>query len=135
MKYNRYQTAWLTRSLWMGMAVFFVVFCSCPVKKYFRMQLYRHSALATNTTGDHYSRTEVKDCTIAEREDQTQINFICFLHGACSDHDFIVPLQWLVQQSPNAFAVLQKKFVPIPPPDAPPALSLPLYLRMRRIQV
>ena len=63
----------LSRPLWLGLAVFFLVFCSSPVKKYIRMQLYKHHPVVERSAGQHLSTHDIKDCLIAERVDLAKI--------------------------------------------------------------
>jgi len=81
----------VTRSLWMGMAVFFLVFCSGPVKKYIRLHLYNQKFVVENMKGDHYSTYDIKDCLIADRHQQTEINILSFLQHPGDDLHKDVP--------------------------------------------
>ena len=64
----------VTKPLWLGLAVFFLVFCSSPVKKFIRMQLYRNNPVAERSaSGAHLSTHDIKDCVIAERVDISSI--------------------------------------------------------------
>jgi len=76
---RNYRRSPFTKGLWLGMAVFFVVFCSCPVKKYIRMHLYKQVPLVERTAGDHMAPGDVKDCSIAERHQQVAEVVFTFL--------------------------------------------------------
>ena len=85
----------LTGSLWLGLAVFFVVFCSCPVKRYIRLHLYNQKFSIENTNGDHFSINDIKDCSIADRHHQSEITVLKVLQRPADDHNehtvFLIP--------------------------------------------
>ena len=83
-KYNHKKSR-IASTLWLSMAVFFLVFCSSPVKKYIRLHLYNQKFVVENTKGDHYSTYDVKDCLIADRHQQTEINILSFVHPPSDD--------------------------------------------------
>jgi hypothetical protein len=69
MKARTYKKTVLMRSTWLALAMFFIIF-SCPVKKYFRLQLYKQThAKVVETGGDQYGIKEIKDCSIADKHD------------------------------------------------------------------
>ncbi len=72
MRYDVYKRSGLSRHLWLGLAIFFVVF-SCPVKKYIRLQLYKHTPLTESTSGPQIATKDVKDCSIADKHNQLQV--------------------------------------------------------------
>jgi hypothetical protein len=117
------------------MAVFFIVFCSCPVKKYIRMQLYKQMPFVETTTGDKLSTSDVKDCTIADRNDQSQTVILSFLHHLPTPVDpvtFFIPavlsllVLFLYRQDKRAYIIPRRTGIPVP---------IPIYLRMRHLQV
>jgi len=74
--------------------VYFLICCSSPVKKYIRMQLYKHHPVIESTAGEHFVTHDVKDCLIADRVDQAKISVpVLFLNNAGPDFSpiFILP--------------------------------------------
>ena len=125
-----------SRTFWMGMGVFFVVFCSSPVKKYIRLQLYKQKQLVENTSGQHFSTHDVKDCTIAERNDQTQASLLSFIHGPLEIPGFNLCLVSTCNSfTCDTFYPSANKISIAFPETNGVVMSIPLYLRIRRLQV
>ena len=136
MNYNSYKKSILTRYIWLGIAVFFVVFCSCPVKKYISLQLYKHTALADNSKGDHFSKTEVKDCTIAERDDNAgHINMVVFQFPERHPVEFNYFVPSLLPLLSFYYREEQDYHINVPHVIGAVPIGIPLYLHIRHLQV
>ncbi|MDR3679893.1 MAG: hypothetical protein P4L41_07995 [Flavipsychrobacter sp.] len=60
----------LQRASWMFLAVFFVTFCSCPVKRLIRIEMglpVPPLSVPVSSTGDH-DANNIKDCNITKHE-------------------------------------------------------------------
>lgn len=137
MENNHYRKSPLTRSAWIGLAIFFLIF-SCPVKKYIRLQLYKqHPLTETSSAPQQYTIKEIKDCSIADKHEQSQIISLSFLQRI-SDHPDLIPfyisaflsfaLLYFIKKDEEDTLVASDTS-----PDSPG--SLPLYLRLRHLQV
>ena len=133
---NRYKQSAVSKSFWLGMAVFFIVFSSCPVRKYIRLQLYKHVPLTeTSSTSDHFKIKDIKDCCIAEKNEQTPTVVFHFLKGSV-DHG-LNPFCFNTASSLTGldfFKRNERSLVLFKPPSRTPS-SIPLYLQVRRLQV
>ena len=119
----------------MGIAVFFVVCCSCPVKRYIRLHLYKQSPLLEKTLAAHVSTNDVKDCTIADRNDQSPAIVFSFYQNAANPHVFVtfyIPAflgllsLYFFKRREESYIIIDGTGMPVP---------IPLYLRMRHLQV
>ncbi len=133
MKNRKIQQSAIARHLWLSLAVFFLLFCSTPVKKFIRMQLYRHTTFVTgNYPGAEFSRKDIKDCTIAERQDKdTEVFKIVFNAQPAAPIVFYVPallivLSFFFQNKDSQYPIAVSYF--IPPPKR-------LYLKLKHLQV
>jgi len=135
MFYKNHRKTLFTRSLWLGIAVFFVVFCSCPVKRYIRLHLYRQSGIVENIKVDHFSTNDVKDCTIADRPEHAQPSHFVFVCAPADHDDAVVFFQSAFQSVFNSyiFSAEQPKALMREQDDLP--VPVPLYLRMRHLLV
>jgi len=135
MGYYHHQKSRLTRSAWIGLAVFFLVF-SCPVKKYIRLQLYKHTPLVETPAAEQFATKDVKDCSIADKQEQSLVMPSAFLQRL-SDHPDFVPYLLTTFLSFALFYLIKRKedayIVGDPSPGSPD--SVPLYLRLRHLQV
>ena len=136
MQNDQHRTSRLTSSLWMGLALFFVV-CSTPVKKYIRMQLYRHYSATELVSLAHAGMPEGKDCSIADKHNQAiavSVTADHFLAGGNGLLLFILPTLIF-----TAFRFLtgRKEEVCAPQGQDPGGgfRSVPLYLVHRHIRV
>jgi|GEM_PF-1412636 len=122
---------------WLGLAVFFMVFCSCPVKRYIRMQLFKQHAPIENTSGASISTNIAKDCTVAERQDQGAITtLIASFPGPTPQRDVVTAFipallafagLYFFRKKDDLFVIHHlHQGIPVP---------IPLYLRLRHLQV
>ena len=125
-------------TLWLGMAVFFLVFCSCPVKRYIRLHLYSQKSEAETTKGNHYSTYDVKDCTIADRHQQSEITILSFLQRPADDihhGDVLFHLPSLLSFTNSVLAGKDiGAYIASISPEGNP-MPIPRYLWVRHIQV
>ncbi len=132
---NHYRQSAFAKPLWLAMAVFFLVFSSCPVRKYIRLQLYKHNPITeTSATADHFKIKDIKDCTIAEKLEHG-VNIITSV--VPSDGNDLVPFFFY---SALSFAALlfvrrNKQRLVLFKPLAPVLQPIPLYLRVRHLQI
>ena len=136
MQNDQQRASRLTRSLWMGLALFFVVF-STPVKKYIRMQLYKHYPPTEQVSMEHLGIPEGKDCSIADKHNQALAVSAATHHfSGGSDGLLLVILPTLIC---SALRFLTGKREEVDAPNGQdPGLSLsavPLYLRYRHFRV
>ena len=127
----------ITGSLWMGMAVFFLVFCSSPVKRYIRLHLYNQKFVVVDIKGDHFNTHDIKDCLIADRHQQTEINILSFLQHPANDLPDDVSFLPPATLPSLAFTFFRKddgRYVAYSLSRGKPA-SVPLYLWVRHLQV
>jgi len=126
----------ITRTLWMGMAVFFLLFCSSPVKKYIRLHLYNQKFVVENTKGDHFSTYDIKDCLIADRHQQSEISILSVIHGPSDDlqQDFAFFLPSFIPNKAIAFFRKEERQHTATLPDGI-AMPVPVYLWVRHLQV
>jgi len=136
MYYNNHRKSRVTGSLWLGIALFFLVFCSCPVKKYIRLQLYKQIPLTESASGDRYVTHDIKDCSYAERCDQAGTTIFSLFHipdnsGGFAGFFFPSLLSliafFFIKRNGLSYVLprhRKRKLVPIP-----------LYLRVRHLQV
>jgi len=68
MSYNKHKRSLLIRHLWLGLAMFFIVFCNCPVKRFFKLQLYRDVVPVESTSGSGLFSKELKDCNMIDKK-------------------------------------------------------------------
>ena len=127
----------ITNTLWLSMAVFFVVFCSTPVKRYIRLHLYNQKFTIENTRCDYFSTHDIKDCTIADRPEQVQKITVPFVQHCTNGPDEISFLFY-----ENLSSVYSTFFSPehygteiFPPGQSSAPSSIPRYLRIRHLQV
>lgn len=115
--------------------MFFLLFCSSPVKKYIRMQLYKKSPLMESVAGDHFSKHDIKDCLIAERTDHGKItvpDLLLFSGDPLSYGFFFIPLYFSI----GLLIPFRKRTDTSPIPIRIFALpSVPIYLRHRHLSV
>lgn len=137
MRNNYHKKTLLARSAWLGLALFFLIF-SCPVKKYIRLQLYKHHPLTEATSApQQYSIKDVKDCSYADKHDQSQMITLS-LFKRITDHPDFTPFYLASFLSFALFFLIKKEeedtlHISDTSPDSPG--SLPLYLRLRHLQV
>lgn len=126
----------VTRSLWMGMAVFFLVFCSSPVKKYIRLHLYNQKFVVENTKGDHFLTHDVKDCLIADRHQQSEISILSVVHVPSDDLQkdfaFFLP-SFISNKAITFFKKVEHQYCASLPDGI--AVPMPVYLWVRHLQV
>ncbi len=136
MRNQNHKRSKIAGTLWMGMAVFFLVFCSCPVKRFIRLHLYDHKSIAVNPNTDTYSTNDVKDCSIADRHQQSNIIVLSFLHRDADPHDLVTFLSPLSLSSLSLYFSTTDKESPgtISGPHGMP-MPIPVYLWVRHIQV
>jgi hypothetical protein len=120
----------------MGLALFFVVF-SCPVKKYIRMQLYKHYPPTEQLSLERLGIPEGKDCSIADKHNQA-LALSATTHHFSGDSDglLMVILPALIFTA-LSFLNGRKQDVCAPHGQDPGSTSgaVPLYLRHRRFRV
>jgi len=130
-----YKKSRLTRSAWIGLAVFFLVF-SCPVKKYIRLQLYKHVPIAETPASQQIAPRDIKDCSIADKQEQSQLMPLPLLQRLSDRTDF-VPFLLFAFSSVALLFIFKKEedahMVGDTSPGSPG--SMPLYLRLRHLQV
>ncbi len=136
MQNDQQRASRLTRSLWMGLAMFFVV-CSTPVKKYIRMQLYKHYPPTEQVSLDHLGIPEGKDCSIADKHNQALAITATadhFLAGSDGLLLFILPTLIFTA---FRFITGRKEETHIPHGQDPGGglSTVPLYLRHRHLRV
>jgi len=124
----------LTRSAWMGLALFFLIF-SCPVKKYIRLQLYKqHPLKETSSAAQQISIKEIKDCSIADKQ-ESQLAVV--LHHMMPDANDLTVFYLATSLSVALFFFFRRTeeyyIVSDPSPGSPG--TVPLYLRLRHLQV
>jgi hypothetical protein len=135
MHYDSYKKSKFAGSIWLGMAVFFVVFCSCPVKKYIRLQLYKQTPLTESTSGDRFITHDIKDCSYAERDDQAT-TAVPVIHKATGPQDIGAYLQLeSLSVSLNWYSAKDERSVNIRRGMPVSFAHLPLYLLIRHLQV
>ncbi len=126
----------VTRSLWMGLAVFFLVFCSGPVKRYIRLHLYNQKFVVENTNCEHFSTHDIKDCLIADRHHQAEIGILSIVQQPSDDlqKDFSFFSPSFIPNKDVAFFRKEER-----PYTASLhhriAMPLPVYLWVRHLQV
>lgn len=131
---NHYKQSAFAKPLWLAMAIFFLVFCSCPVRKYIRLQLYKHTPLTERSVSpEHFKVKDVKDCTIAEKQEHG-ISIAALL--LVPDGDGLIPFFFSALSFAALLLIRHRR------EDAllfkPPALRLqpvPVYLRVRHLQI
>lgn len=132
---RHYNPGMLAKSLWMAMAMFFLVVCSCPVKKYIRLQLYKHHPITEKSAyPDHIKIKDVKDCTIAEKLEQSSMVLAApfFLFAG----DDLVPLLSVALLSFAALIFFRRyERTVLFKPHEPAPRAVPLYLRVRHLQI
>ena len=123
------------RSSVLVFAVFFILFASCPVRKYIRFQLYKHHPVTERAAGkDRVYIQDAKDCCIADKKENSQkVNFstaqiadnnlVAFFFSAAS----LLAIPYLFERR-KQLTLYQKPREGIVP-------LFPLYLQVRHIQV
>ena len=136
----RYIRSGSTKAFSLGLAIFFVVFCSCPVKKYIRLQLYKHNPLTeapSSSVPQGYNIKEVKDCSYAEKEEQGQpIVLISALQRFDGGHD-VIPFAFYAALSFTALYFYKRnedQLVLLKPRWGQHSV-LPLYLQLRHLRI
>jgi len=132
---SNYKKSAFTRSAWIGLAVFFLVF-SCPVKKYIRLQLYKHLPLVETPASQQIAPKDVKDCSIADKQEQSQLMPLPLLQRLSDRTDF-TPFLLFAFSSATLLFLFRKEEDTYVVGDTSPGRpgSIPLYLRLRHLQV
>jgi hypothetical protein len=136
-----YRRSLATRAFTLGMAVFFLVFCSCPVKKYIRLQLYKHhltEAPATpSSTQENFGVKDSRDCSIAEKDEQAGvIVFLAFLQHSTDSHDLIPFIFYTAMAFAALYFSRRKQQEPaLYRPQRGNLPMVPLYLQIRHFRV
>ena len=136
-----YKRSNATRVFTLGMAMFFLIFCSCPVKKYIRLQLYKHKLLSeapmSTSTQEHFGVKDSRDCSIAEKDEQAGvIMFLAFLQHSTDTHDLIPFIFYTAMAFAALYFSRRKQQHPVlyrSQRGSPPLL--PLYLQIRHFRV
>ena len=68
-----YKRSRLTRYSWLGLAIFFIIFCSCPIKRFFKLQLYKHSDPIESSSNNAAFAKELKDCNLINKHGLVQV--------------------------------------------------------------
>ncbi len=136
MESNYNKKSLVTRSAWIGLAVFFLVF-SCPVKKYIRLQLYKqHPLKETSSAPQQYSIKEIKERSVVDKQEISQIISL-FVQNRVSDHPDFIPFYIAAFLSFALFYIFKRDeetyIISDPSPGSPG--DLPLYLKLRHLQV
>ena len=135
MQNDRYKASGLSRSLWMGLAMFFVVF-SCPVKKYIRMQLYKQFPPVESASHPQLGIPQGKECSTADRHNLALVIPKPPANTRSGGNDlapillpvFIVNVFLLIARKKGKEHVFYVQ-------DTGDPGTVPLYLRLRHIQV
>ena len=136
---NNYKRSRITRHSWLGLAIFFIIFCSCPVKRFFKLQLYKHADPIESTSNNLAFSKELKDCNLIEKRILQSATFPDFRSPEPKQPnslmaDMALPLLFLTGFVPF---YERKKREPslLWAYTCPKDGDLPLYLRCHRIQV
>ena len=138
MKHKRYKNTSLSKSLWLTMSVFLIVFTSCPVRKYIRLQLYKQQPTTQHSASpERYAIKDVKDCTVADKHQDGQVIISDALLGNF-DGDAIVPVFFSSVLTIAALLYIKRNeqsFLFFRPrrPELPSVI--PLYLQVRHIRI
>ncbi len=134
MSYYHHKKSVVIRSLWLGLAVFFTVFCSSPVKRYVRLHLYDQKSLNTNLAGDHCSTHDIKDCLIADKHQSEIAVADMQAHGGDLQHaEGFFPASFARELVLTFLGKDEVRYAPSLPPGI--GMSTPVYLWVRHLQV
>jgi len=101
-----------------------------------KLQLYKHTPLVETPAAEQFATKDVKDCSIADKQEQSLVMPSAFLQRL-SDHPDFVPYLLTTFLSFALFYLIKRKedayIVGDPSPGSPD--SVPLYLRLRHLQV
>lgn len=136
-----YKRSRFTRYSWLGLAIFFIIFCSCPIKRFFKLQLYRHSDPIESSSNNAAFAKELKDCNLINKHGLVKVVRFANVtkprpEPAIKDiPPFVFFASALV--SDDLFDIFKNKRSKVSRfcTSYPIAGTLPVYLALRRLQV
>jgi len=141
MNNDKYKRSLIAKYFWLSLSVFFIVFCSCPVKRYIKIQLYKQGAPIESTSSNGAFSKELKDCNLIDKHGVLQVVRL-------SEVSRPKPLRPIVEKTPlqlffpisltedllHFFKKNNRSFCYHSTPHHIPGV-MPLYLRCSRLQV
>ena len=130
---NKYKKKDTVSHLWFALAVFMLIFNSTPVKKYIRLQLYKHGAPVELNSGEHIGVCTHGDCTLLERHEiSTHISYAIV---QSTDLDIFFFLSAIVAGVAFLYFRKRRDGTNYPEIDTFKGDAVPLYLHVCRLQV
>ena len=134
MSYYHHKKSKVASTLWLGLAVFFTVFCSSPVKRYVRLHLYDQKSLNTNLAGDHFSTHDIKDCLIADKhQSEISVAGVQTYGDDLQNAGAFLPAFFARELVLTFLGKDEVRYAPSLPPGI--GMSTPVYLWVRHLQV
>ena len=136
-----YKRSRLTRYSWLGLAIFFIIFCSCPIKRFFKLQLYKHSDPIESSSNNAAFAKELKDCNLINKHGLVKV--VRFTNNTKPKPEptikEIPPFVFFVSTlvTDDLFDILKNKRSKVLRlyTSYPIAGTLPVYIALHRLQV
>lgn len=133
MTINKYRKSETASRMWLVLAIFLLIFNSTPVKKYIRLQLYKHGAAVELNGAEHVSICNHGDCTLLDRHEIS--NKVYHIIAQPSDTDILLFITAVLSGVCLLFFRKQRNNRTYPEHSDTKGTLVPLYLHICKLQV